>query len=178
MKALVAYYSRTGNTRTLARQIAAALGADVEEIADRANRRGILGYLRSGRDAWFGRRAELVPSHVDPGAFDLAIIGTPVWNASLSSPVRTFLEDHAKALRSVAFFCTMGGRGAARVFRQMEAVCGRPPIATLARSERQLASPDLPGEIAAFVSQLRAAFVPEPVSRPRESLHENGKGPR
>jgi len=163
MKALVAYYSRTGNTKTLARGIAEALGAEIEEIADRANRRGILGYLRSGREAWFHRRTELVPSAVDPSAYDLVIIGTPVWNASLSSPVRTFFAEHANALRSVAFFCTMGGSGSGRVFRQMEAACGKRPIATFARTERQLASRDLPDAIGAFVARLRGSLVPEPV---------------
>lgn len=177
MKALVVYYSRTGNTKALARQIAVALGAEaeIEEITDRANRRGILGYLRSGREAWFRRRAELVPSDVDPSAFDLVVIGTPVWNASLSSPVRTFLEDHMKALRSVAFFCTMGGRGSNRVFRQMEAACRKPPLATLARTERQLASSDLPDVIGAFVARLRGALVPEPVRGPGENTRAASK---
>ena len=175
MKTLVVYYSRTGNTRILARQIGAALGADVEEIIDRTNRRGILGYLRSGRDAWFGRRTELVPSAVDPSAFDLVVIGTPVWNASLSSPVRTFLEDHAEALRSVAFFCTMGGRGSERVFRQMEAVCRKPPLGTFARTERQLASSDLPEAIGGFASRLRGALVPEPDRSPGESTRAASK---
>src|SRR5581483_5384377 len=113
------YYSRTGNTRSLARQIGDALGAEAElkEVQDRADRTGIVGYLRSGRDAWLQRRTELAPLEVDLNAFDLVVIGTPVWNASLSSPVRTFLADHANALRAVAFFCTMGGRGSDRVFR-------------------------------------------------------------
>jgi flavodoxin len=169
MNALVIYYSRTGNTQVLAQRIGGALDARLEEITDRAHRRGILGYLRSGREAWFGQRAELMPCEFDLSAFDLVVIGTPVWNASLSSPVRTFLEDNAKALRSVAFFCTMGGRGSKRVFRQMEAACRKPPIATLARTERQLARSDLPDVVGAFVAQLRAALVPELVRGPAEN---------
>jgi flavodoxin len=155
MKALVVYYSRTGHTRGLAQRIAAALGADIEEIVDRVDRRGILGYLRSGRDAWLGRRSEIVPPTNDPGKFDLVLIGTPVWNMSLSSPVRSYLQDGAQRLPQVAFFCTLGGSGAARVFRQMQQVCGKPPRATLAITERQLMQADLPGAVEQFAAMIR-----------------------
>jgi flavodoxin len=158
MKALVVYFSRTGNTRNLGRLIADGLGADVDEITERKSRLGILGYLRSGREAWLKRRADVFPSGVDPSAYDLVVVGTPIWNMSLSSPARTYLADHAKALHSVAFFCTMGGSGSPRVFRQMQEACGKEPLATLARTERQLASSDLPDAITTFVSHLRGAF--------------------
>lgn len=96
LKALVVYYSRTGHTRALAQQIAAMMDAKLDEIIDRRDRSGILGFLRSGSDAWFSRRANIVASAVDPSTFDMVIIGTPVWRASLSSPVRAYLPhpDH------------------------------------------------------------------------------------
>lgn len=80
---------------------------------------------------------------------------------ALSGPVRTYLEDHAAELRCVAFFCTMDSFGSERVFSQMQAVCRRTPLATFARTERQLASADLPAAVTAFVSRLRAALPPE-----------------
>ena len=155
MKTLVVFYSRTGHTRGLAQRIAAALGAEIEEIVDRVDRRGILGYLRSGRDAWLGRRSDIVPPANDPGKFDLVLIGTPVWNMSLSSPVRSYLQDEAQRLPQVAFFCTLGGSGATRVFRQMELVCGKAPRATLAVTERQLVQADLPGAVEQFTAMIR-----------------------
>jgi flavodoxin len=156
VKVLVAFYSRTGNTRELARVIAGTTKAEIEEITDRTNRRGILGYLRSGSEGWFGRRIEIVRPQHDPAAFDLVIIGTPVWQVSIASPVRTYLRDHAAKLRQVAFFCTLGGMGSRYVFREMEELCGKVPLATLARTERQLASADLADAVKAFAAQLRA----------------------
>jgi hypothetical protein len=47
----------------------------------------------------------------------------------------------------------------------MEAVCRKPPVGTFARTERQLASSDLPEAIGAFVSRLRGALAPERVAR-------------
>lgn len=60
MKVLVVFYSRTGNTRTLARQIAVTMNSQTEEIMDRMNRRGIRGYLRSGYEASFHRCAAIL----------------------------------------------------------------------------------------------------------------------
>jgi flavodoxin len=171
MKTLVVYYSRTGHTRTLARQIAVAMGAQIEEIIDHGNRRGILGYLRSGNEASSRRCTEIRRPFYDPGAFDLVITGTPVWRASLCSPVRTYLEAHATKFRNVAFFCTMRWFGSRRVFDQMQTACGARPLATFVSTERQLAGSDLRGAVEVFASRLRASSLPEPVVYKEISPH-------
>ncbi|HEX7560236.1 MAG TPA: hypothetical protein VF386_13625 [Usitatibacter sp.] len=159
MKTLVVCYSRNGNTHALGHRIAGALDAPIEDIADRVERRGLAGYLRSGRDAWFGHVPEILPSDHDPGEYDLVVIGTPVWNWSLSGPARAYLKRHASRLPRVAFFCTMGGSGGKRVFRQMEEAAGRAPVATFARTQEQLAAPDLDNAVEAFASLVRARFA-------------------
>lgn len=160
MNALVVFYSRTGNTRRLARAIAAALNAEIEEIADSTNRRGLFGYLRSGSESWFGRRAAIKPPRNDPRAFDVVVVGTPTWRVSAASPVRTYLEDQAGWLPQVAFFCTFGSFGSRYVFGEMEDLCGKAPLATLACSERQLASAELSTAVDGFAARLRAAAAP------------------
>ena len=159
MKTLVVCYSRTGNTHSLGHRIAGALDAPIEDIADRVVRRGLLGYLRSGRDAWFGYVPEILPSDHDPGEYDLVVVGTPVWNWSLSGPARAYLKRYASRLPRVAFFCTMGGAGSGRVFRQMEEAVGRAPVATFARNQAQLAAMDLDNAVEAFASLVRARFA-------------------
>ncbi len=156
MDTLVVCYSRTGRTHNLAYRIALEMDAPLDDIAERVSRRGLLGYLRSSREAWFrGRPAILASSH-DPGEYDLVVIGTPVWNWSLSGPVRSYLVEHAPRLPRVAFFCTMGGSGSGRVFRQMQEAAGKAPVATFARTDAQLAAADLDGAVKAFASRLRA----------------------
>jgi flavodoxin len=155
MKALVVFYSRTGRTRALGHRIAAALNADIEELGDRVNRRGIRGYLRSGRDAWYGRTVALLPLRHDPAAYDLVVVGTPIWNRSVSSPVRSFLRNSRPTLHDVAFFCTLGGIGSRRVLEQMQHESGKLPIATLAVTEHQLRSAALPEMVRGFVGSLR-----------------------
>jgi flavodoxin len=171
MNTLVLYFSRTGNTRLVARRIADELGAELEELTDRANRHGILGYLRSGRDVAFGRRAKLNPIGNKLRDFDLVVIGTPVWRLSLCTPIRTFLEDHAHELPRVAFFCTMGGVGSGRVFRQMERLSRKGAVTTLAVTERDLKRDDVSRIVASFVDRLRPAGEPRPAPREPAPTH-------
>ena len=63
---LVVYYSRTGNTRKLAKIIAEKLKADIEEIEDSTSRSGPLGWLRAGRDAGLKSLTKLKPLKKDP----------------------------------------------------------------------------------------------------------------
>ena len=172
MKTLVIYYSRSGNTRMVARRIADALGGEIEELTDQVDRKGIVGYLRSGREAFLGRRAKLNPIAADLSSFDLVVIGTPVWNASLSSPIRTFLQDHAAALPRVAFFCTLGGRGRDRVLRQMEQICGKAPLATLGVTEKMLNHEELTVAVDSFASRLSPPVeTRRPYAREPAPLH-------
>ena len=50
-RVLVAFHSRSGTTRRIARAIADSLEADVEEIIDLKARAGLFGYLGAGHDA-------------------------------------------------------------------------------------------------------------------------------
>jgi flavodoxin len=166
---LLVFYSRSGDTRAVARKISDTLGCDVEEIIDRADRRGLRGYVRSAFDATFHRPADIQDLVADPNRYDLVVIGTPVWNASVSAPVRTFLEG-AGRLHRVAFFLSHGGRGSARVFRQMARLAGTKPVATLAVRERAIWRGRIGSELQTFVDRVRAGVgVETAANKPRET---------
>jgi flavodoxin len=135
MRILVVYYSRTGITRDLALAIAAALGADVEEIVEPTSRGGLTGFLRSGLESILERTAAVRPSTREARDYDLVIVGTPVWALNVSSPVRAYLTARRGKLPRVAFFCTMGGSGGERAFHTMETLAGAHPVARLALAE-------------------------------------------
>ena len=59
MRALVVFYSRTGNTKRIAEDISKTLNADIEELYDAKGRKGITGWLVSGMDARLKRKANL-----------------------------------------------------------------------------------------------------------------------
>lgn len=114
---LVVYYSRTGATKKIAEHIAKELNADIEEIIDQKNRKGILGYLRSGYEASRRKTTEIKDIRSKIPNYDIVIISTPVWSWNMSSPVRTVLMRYK--FKRVALSCTMGGAGDKKAFAEM-----------------------------------------------------------
>jgi flavodoxin len=157
---LVAYYSLTGTTQRVAERLAHWLDADLEVLHDRGPRRGALGALRSALDSALGREVWLAPPLFDPANYDLVLVGSPVWYASVSSPVRSYLSRYRDRLRNVAFFCTCGGTGAPRALRHMAKACGRPPLATLVVRAAHAQSGAWEGAAAAFLARLESLVQP------------------
>ena len=109
MKALVVYYSRTGNTRAVAERIAQELGAEIEEVLDKKKRSGALGFLLGGKDATMGNKTEKAETSKNPADFDLLVVGTPVWSSSPTPAIRTYLSKHDLTGKKVAAFYTSEG---------------------------------------------------------------------
>ncbi len=147
MKILVAYYTRTGNTKKAAEAIARALRAvphevELEEIVDTKPRGGILGWIGAGIDSVLGRKITIEPAKADVASFDLVIAGGPIWSWRPTTPVTTFLTDHAAEIRRAAFFCTMTLTGWGSAFPGMEEAAGSTPVATMALVDRHVKSGD------------------------------------
>lgn len=174
-RVLVVCYSRSGTTKKAGAAIAKALGADFEVIVDRASRAGIRGYLRSGYEATFQRETQIERPARDAEDYDLVVLGTPVWNASLSSPMLTYIRQHMSELGEVAFFCTCGGRGGERVLAQMARETGRTATATLILREAEVAHDTIAPKVDRFVRALRATLETAPSGRvgsaPSAGLH-------
>ena len=135
-KILIVYFSRTGTTRKVAEALARAANADLEELQEARSRHGFWGYLRSGFEATSRRASsELLPLKHDPQRYDIVMIGSPTWSASLSSPVRAYLERERANLPDTGLFVTCRGREAEAVLAQMSALLAKPPLAKLTLRE-------------------------------------------
>jgi flavodoxin len=156
----VAYYSRSGNSRVVAEEIARSLGsgAAIEEIRDTVDRSGSRGYWRSFLEGMFGMTTTLEASGRRLSEYDLVIIGGPVWVGAPSSPVRSWLRAHRRELPAVAFFLTHGGSARDKVLATMAKVGGRTPVAVLSVRERELGTPEAGAMIAAFAADARRAM--------------------
>ena len=111
MRILVAYYSRTGITETVAKEIAEKLGADLEKIEDTKNRDGALRFIVACKDGAMKKSAEIKPTRQDPAEYDLVIIGTPVWANTMTPAVRKYLMDFGKTIKKAATFVTTNSSG-------------------------------------------------------------------
>jgi len=153
MRQLVAYYSRTGTTRKVAEVIAEVLGCDTEEIRDLKDRSGVLGWLSSGLDATLRRLTKIEKPEKPPELYGVTMIGTPVWSGTVSTPIRTYIVECRGRFKQVAFFCTQSSSGS-DVFKEMEALCGRKPVATLKLRRRQVETGKYTDEVKQFCAQI------------------------
>ena len=102
-----------------------------EEIFDLKDRKGFWGWFAGGKDAFLKIPAKIKKIEKAPSAYDLVVIGTPIWAMTISPAIRTYLSQNAEKLKRVAFFCTKGGTSSKGTFDTMEKLCGKPPLAEL-----------------------------------------------
>lgn len=133
---LVLFHSRTETTRRLAETIRRAFvqsgaAADLERLEDYTHRGGAIGWLRALFESLFGWRSELRSLAKNPTHYDAVVIGSPVWNLALATPVRVYLRERPALPKTVAFFSTSAGLGGERVFAEMRRLSGVSPVACL-----------------------------------------------
>jgi len=144
MKCLVAFYSRTGTARKVARTIISMIGqqtsfkCDFEELVDPTNRAGTAGNKLSYQEAIEKKQVPIKPTRYDPSSYDLVILGGPVWAYTMSSAVRTYLATNAGKVKNAAFFCTYDCSGNKTTLQEMQELIGKPPIATFDATTKEV----------------------------------------
>ena len=155
VKYLVVYYSRTGNTKNLAHQIAEAFDSDIDEILDTRKRKGVGGWLSAGRDAT-GKRDTDITVEKNPLDYDVIIIGTPIWASNLTPAIRKYLKTFDLQGKKVAFFATSAGDGQSEVFAQMRALClDIEDLGSFGTSQKRMKAGEHEVELKAFLEGLK-----------------------
>jgi flavodoxin len=155
MNTLILFYSRTGTTKILAGKIEAMLSVDIEEIIDKKNRSGAIGYIMGGRDALKKFLTKIEPLKKDLTAYDLIIIGTPVWAGTMVPAVRTVITEQKANLKKLAFFTTQGGAKEQRVLGDLEALSGIKPEAKMFLTTKEVKNSGAEKKIIKFVQKCR-----------------------
>ena len=127
-KIAVVYYSMSGNTDYAARMIAEKTGAAlIRLVPEKAYPdTGFRKFFWGGKSAVMGETPALEPYQFDADAYDLIVLGTPVWASSFSPPVRSFVKENKDATdgkRMAAFVCCSGG-GAEKALEKLRKFTG------------------------------------------------------
>ena len=124
-RALIIYYSRTGNTDALARMIQARTGADLLRLDVKepyAESYGDMTYIARD-EVRRGARRELSTAVPDLSGYDVVFFGSPYWWGSLSVPAQTFLMDHPLSGKTVYPFITSGSSSPEGALRRLRELC-------------------------------------------------------
>ena len=112
-RVLVAYFSRSGNTRVIAGQIARSLGAAVFEIEPAQpypeDYFETVEQARRERDSGFRPALKGRVENLDE--YDVVYLGFPIWGETAPPVIRSFLAWHKLAGKTLIPFITHGGYG-------------------------------------------------------------------
>ena len=140
-KALVVYYSRSGNTRAVAEAIHAAVGGDIVELQP------VTPYPEAYRATSLKHRI----GHIE--AYDVVFVGSPNWWGSVAGPVRTFLSEYDLAGKRIAPFITHEGSALGRSVADIKTFCPKAVVLDgLAVRGSRAASAQ--GEVAAWLRKI------------------------
>ncbi|MDI3543102.1 MAG: hypothetical protein PWP57_705, partial [Candidatus Atribacteria bacterium] len=93
---LIAYYSRSGNTRKLAQLIHQKVGGTVHEIQPEvpypASYNATVEQAKKEIQAGFRPPLKSRIEHIE--AYDTIFIGSPNWWSTIAPPIATFLEEN------------------------------------------------------------------------------------
>jgi flavodoxin len=155
-KILIVYYSKNGHTERVAKDVAAAMHADIEKLIDQKNRSGFFAYLTSGRDAQKKRTTELAPLQKDPANYDLVVLCTPVWAWNITPAIRTYMEMNKSKFKSTAYIITAGGTTADKIIPSCEEITGKKPVSYVGFVGKELADDKLyQTKVAGFIEELK-----------------------
>ena len=112
-KILIAYYSRTGNTKSVADEIQKNVGGDLFEIKTTntypEEYQATTEQAKTEKNNNF--RPQLATQVADFSSYDVIFVGYPIWWGTMPMGVFSFLEQYNFAGKTVIPFCTHGGSG-------------------------------------------------------------------
>ncbi len=162
LRVLVVFFSQSGATERIARDLADLCGADIEEIREYKERKapqGFWGYFGAGARATFRTAPRIQTPAYDPSDYDALIVCTPVYSWSLAPPVRSWLRSFRGTLPPVAYVTVSGDTKPDKIVSNMAREGGREPFYYEGYSERDQYAENREGyanKIAALVDALRS----------------------
>ena len=119
-KILVAYFSWSGNTKSIAEKIQAKTNADIFEITPLEPypsdyNRTAYGVAKMQKDK--GIHPPINNTDITP--YDVIFVGTPAWWYTMAPPVMTFLAENNFESKVIIPFITHGGGGGYTIDKDM-----------------------------------------------------------
>lgn len=120
-KILTVYYSTGGNTKTVAQNLHSIIDGDIKEI--QLQEKYPNNIFKMSKLIRKQMKEDYLPEivNIDISNYDVIFIGSPIWNFSMSLPIKSFLKSNNfenKIL--IPFFTYSGGANKDRVFNNIK----------------------------------------------------------
>ncbi|MBQ7524729.1 MAG: flavodoxin [Alphaproteobacteria bacterium] len=111
-KTLVVYYSVSGNTEGIAKQIQSKLNCDIKELETKeAYPSDYEELTKVAKEQLEKDTTPELKEDVDVSNYDIVFVGTPVWWSKMAVPVKAFLKGGNFSGKTIIPFITHGGSG-------------------------------------------------------------------
>jgi len=128
LKVLTVYFTRSGNTERVVKKIHESIGGDVELITESVNRKGIVGWLKTGSSNSKREVGQIGETMYDPADYDLVILASPIWAGTVSSPMRGYLTKNREKLNRTAVFLSNDSGVVDKAFLEIRGMLNNPPL--------------------------------------------------
>ena len=122
---LIAYFSRTGNTRKIANLIHQQLGGTIHEILPKVpypdSYDEVVDQAENEIEAGYKPALRSTLDHIE--SYDTIFVGSPNWWSTIAPPVATFLSEYDLSGKTIVPFCTHGGGGLGRIAKDIARLC-------------------------------------------------------
>lgn len=122
---LIVYFSRSGNTKSIAYLIQQEIGGTLHEIQP------VAAYPPAYNEVVQQAKKEIQSNYLPPlktkidhlEPYDTFFIGSPNWWDTIAPPLSTFLSNCDLSGKTVVPFCTHGGGGLGNISRDIVKLC-------------------------------------------------------
>lgn len=127
-KILIAYFSNSGNTEAMAKEVQNQIGGDLFEIKRKKEYSSSNLTDEAKAEIENKERPELVDKVSNIDEYDIVFVGYPVWWHSTPAPVNSFLESYDLSEKTVIPFCTSGGSDIEETMDSFKSSCNSSKI--------------------------------------------------
>ncbi|MFH1542234.1 MAG: hypothetical protein ABIE84_04000 [bacterium] len=161
MRFLIAYYSRSGNNKKLALELAKHLSCDSEEIIDLTNRQGWLGIIGAGMAGALKKETKIKEPEKSPDLYDGLIICSPHWAGNLPPAPRVYLKKFAPQIKNIVFCSVCAGGddgGNNQSVKEIEQITHKKHIIKMLIKTANFKKDNYQQDVEKILSTLRAGF--------------------
>lgn len=156
-KCLVTYFTASGNTKTVAQNIADILNADIFEI------KPVIPYTRADLN-WMDKKSRSSIEMNDPSSrpeiagtisdmknYDVIFVGFPIWWYTAPTIIKTFLESTDFSGKTIVPFATSGGSGIGNTSKDLQQVIPNAKVAEGKVLNRRISNEELEKWVKSFI---------------------------
>ena len=127
-KILIAYFSYSGNTEAMAKEVQNQVGGDLLEIKRKKEYSSSNLTNEAKAEIENKERPELADKISNINEYDVVFVGYPVWWHSTPAPVNSFLESYDLSGKTIIPFCTSGGSDIEETIDSFKSSCNSSKI--------------------------------------------------